>query len=284
MVSEDGITESISRGRYRLIGRCSWQRQVALLLSLLLAISLFGCSKPKRAPVVSRGSVATAPKVTSSGSYIVRRGDTLYSIAWRYGLDHRSVARWNGISPPFTIYPGQRLSLKPVGTKSAKRVASSRQRKTTSQQSTKTRSRSTADKPTSGNVDNNSLPVLKLAWKWPTKGKIAQRFSSGDIRRKGVKIAGSSGRTITAAEAGKVVYAGSGLIGYGRLIIIKHNKHYLSAYGYNQKILVKEGDSVTKGAVIAKMGSDPEGRPMLHFEIRRNGTPVDPLKLLPRRS
>lgn len=100
--------------------------------------------------------------------------------------------------------------------------------------------------------------------------------------RKGVKIRGRTGQRVLAAEVGKVVYAGSGLIGYGRLIIIKHNKNYLSAYGYNRKILVKEGDQVAKGERIAEMGVDDSNKPLLHFEIRRNGTPVNPVKLLPR--
>jgi lipoprotein NlpD len=123
-----------------------------------------------------------------------------------------------------------------------------------------------------------------LYWAWPTKGLVAQRFAKGNIHRKGIKITGRSGLPVKAAEAGKIVYAGSGLIGYGRLVIIKHNKNYLSAYGYNQKILVKEGDTVSKGTSIAQMGNDSDGKPMLHFEIRRNGAPVDPLKLLPRQS
>ncbi len=102
--------------------------------------------------------------------------------------------------------------------------------------------------------------------------------------RKGIKISGRSGSKISAAESGKVVYSGSGLIGYGRLIIIKHNDKYLSAYGHNRKILVKEGDRVSKGQTIAEMGKANSGDPLLHFEIRRDGKPVDPLRLLPRRS
>jgi lipoprotein NlpD len=110
-----------------------------------------------------------------------------------------------------------------------------------------------------------------------------QRFAKGDPLRKGITVSGQPGAFINAAEAGKIVYAGSGLIGYGKLIIIKHNKNYLSAYGYNRKILVKEGMQVKRGARIALMGQDTSGRPLLHFEIRRNGAPTDPTKLLPRR-
>lgn len=121
-----------------------------------------------------------------------------------------------------------------------------------------------------------------MRWGWPTKGVVVQGFVKGDLMRKGVKIRGRTGQRVLAAEVGKVVYAGSGLIGYGRLIIIKHNKNYLSAYGYNRKILVKEGDKVAKGERIAEMGVDDSNKPLLHFEIRRNGTPVNPVKLLPR--
>ena len=123
----------------------------------------------------------------------------------------------------------------------------------------------------------------KLVWRWPVSGKIVSRFKAGDPLRKGIKIKGNSGKAILAAESGKVVYSGSGLIGYGRLIIVKHNDNYLSAYGHNRKILVKEGDRVTKGKKIAEMGTANNGIAMLHFEIRRDGRPVDPLRLLPRR-
>ena len=119
-------------------------------------------------------------------------------------------------------------------------------------------------------------------WGWPVKGRIVSSFKAGDPLRKGIKIAGRSGKSILAAESGKVVYSGSGLIGYGRLIIVKHNDNYLSAYGHNRKILVKEGDRVTKGKKIAEMGTANSGDPMLHFEIRRDGRPVDPIRLLPR--
>ena len=122
-----------------------------------------------------------------------------------------------------------------------------------------------------------------LQWQWPTDGRVAQGYAAGDATRKGLKIAGTLGQPIYAAEAGRVVYSGSGLIGYGALIIIKHNKDFLSAYGYNSKILVKEGDQVTKGEHIAEMGRNGGGPPMLHFEIRRRGKPVDPSEVLPPR-
>jgi lipoprotein NlpD len=122
-----------------------------------------------------------------------------------------------------------------------------------------------------------------LRWSWPTDGQVESTFSASDPARKGIKVAGTAGQPIRSAEAGNVVYSGSGLIGYGRLIIIKHNDKYLSAYGHNRKLLVKEGDRVTKGERIAEMGVSNTGHAVLHFEIRRDGEPVDPLRLLPRK-
>jgi len=126
------------------------------------------------------------------------------------------------------------------------------------------------------------VSAKQLTWKWPARGRVVSRFNSADPLGKGIKIAGTRGDAIRAAEGGRVVYSGSGLIGYGRLIIVKHNDNYLSAYGHNRKILVKEGDQVTKGQKIAEMGNANDGNPLLHFEIRRDGKPVDPLRLLPR--
>ena len=127
------------------------------------------------------------------------------------------------------------------------------------------------------------MPNRRLSWQWPTQGSVTLRFAAADPARKGIKIAGALGQPIRAAERGSVVYSGSGLIGYGQLIIIKHNDNYLSAYGNNRKLLVKEGDQVTKGQRIADMGRANGGQSVLHFEIRREGEPVNPLSLLPRK-
>lgn len=265
---------------------------LACLAVFLLIGNLSGCSAPVRAPVVSRDHPPLQQqRGVRPSAYRVRKGDTLYSIAWRFGIDYTSVARWNGIGYPYTIYPGQKLRLKPV---IRNRVAASPSVKTL-----QTKGASGKNKPVvSGKQVSRSSPKgvsssqagvktgsehLNLQWLWPANGSVVQRFVKGDPVRKGVKIEGQYGTSINAAETGKVVYAGSGLIGYGRLVIIKHNKNYLSAYGHNKKIHVKEGDTVEKGRRIAEMGSDGNGKPMLHFEIRRNGAPVDPLKLLPHR-
>ena len=281
----------------RMIGNAllTWSIRIlnACLLVLLLSQLLTGCSAPVRAPVVSHDAPLIRNTSVRPSTYRVRTGDTLYSIAWRYGIDYSSVARWNGIRYPYTIYPGQRLSLAPV-----KRPTRRPSQAVSSVKTPKTQGAGSARKPVvsdkrlsgtnskgvvSKRPDGKKTPEpLKLQWLWPTNGSIAERFVKGDPVRKGVKISGRFGATVKAAESGKVVYAGNGLIGYGRLVIIKHNKNYLSAYGYNRKMHVKEGDTVNKGMRIAEMGSDGSGKPMLHFEIRRNGAPIDPLKLLPR--
>ena len=123
----------------------------------------------------------------------------------------------------------------------------------------------------------------RVIWSWPVKGKLIQGFNPNSAGKKGVKIAARAGTSVRAAAAGKVVYAGSGLSGYGRLIIIKHNKDFLSAYAHNRKLVAREGQWVKKGEVIAQMGSSGTDRTQLHFEIRKLGRPVDPLRYLPKR-
>lgn len=253
---------------------------------------LSGCSHPGPAPVVSREyrkPVASReyrkPAVKpSTGYYRVRRGETLYSIAWRFGYDHRRMAAWNGIRPPYTIYPGQLIRIRPPTrvrvartpryTKPPAKSTRTTTKKKVAPAKKVTPSKKTASKPVTG---------VKLRWQWPTKGKVIHSFSSKDPNRKGIKLAGYAGEAVHASEAGRVVYSGSGLIGYGMLIIVKHNNDYLSAYGHNRKLLVKEGDQVKKGMRIAEMGKNGSGQAMLHFEIRRNGNPVNPVALLPRR-
>ncbi len=198
----------------------------------------------------------------TSQTHIVRRGETLFSISWRYGKDPKDVARWNGLGDGSLIYPGQVIRLSPG--KSAG--------------SATTRSKPPASRP---------LPQIPAqpapAWSWPTSGRINVEFGAKPGSGTGVLINGKSGQAIYAAASGRVVYAGSGLIGYGKLIILKHNDTYLSAYGYNASLLVKEGEDIKKGQRIATMGEGPERKARLHFEIRRNGRPVDPRKFLPAR-
>ncbi len=272
--------------------RSFWLRYTCvIILPILLLLS--GCTAPVRAPVVSREAPPVSRPNVRLSTYRVQHGDTLYSIAWRFGIDYASIARWNGVRYPYTIYPGQRLSLRPITKTRRSPPQTAPSTKTPKTQGATAPDKSVvSDKRVSGAATKSVISKsangkkttdsLKLLWLWPTKGSLAERFLKGDPGRKGIKINGRYGAPVNAAESGKVVYAGNGLIGYGRLVIIKHNKNYLSAYGYNRKIHVKEGDTVEKGMRIAEMGSDGNGKPMLHFEIRRNGAPIDPLKLLPR--
>lgn len=195
----------------------------------------------------------------------VKKGETLYSIAWQYGYDVRDVARWNRIRAPYTIYPQQKLRLKSPLTSAAKKTAKPHVPRVSKKQRT------------------NPKYTKKISWQWPTKGKIIGKYSARDSGKKGLDIVGKKGQRVFAAAIGQVVYSGSGLRGYGKLIIIKHNDTYFSAYAHNSRLFVTEGKKVTKGQHIADMGSSATQRVMLHFEVRRNGKPVDPLRYLPRR-
>lgn len=265
------------------------QRQAVPIL-LLLAVLLQACGTPAPAPIVSREYHQPRTRITQATrnvqpgrNYVVRRGDTLYSIAWRFGVDHRQLANWNRIPYPYTIYPGQRVA---VSGPSVRR-ASVPQASTRSPVRTERKPGTTAtaaNKPQASlRQDDVVASGVKLRWQWPTKGKLTRAFSAKDQSRKGIEITGQLGQEVQAAESGKVVYSGSGLIGYGKLIIIKHNGEYLSAYGHNRKLLVKEGDRVSRGMRIAEMGKNGAGGAVLHFEVRHNGIPVDPVALLPRR-
>lgn len=258
---------------------------LAIFTTLLTLVLLSGCAPPRPAPVVSREVGHQRGYASSSKFYTVRRGDTIYSIAWRYGLDYREFARWNNIRSPYSIHPGRRLRVKGRATREithrevSARISPARE----SRMPSAVVSKASPVAKNSSTSQNNSNYSLKLHWQWPTNGKVKLGFKKGDHTRKGVVLTGQLGQDIKAAEAGTVVYSGSGLIGYGKLLIIKHNKNYLSAYGHNKTLLVKEGDRVKKGAHIADMGTNGSGDVALHFEIRRNGIPVDPLPLLPRR-
>ncbi len=211
--------------------------------------------------------------------YRVKKGDTLYSISWRYGLDYQTLARMNHIRPPYRIYVGQKLVL---------RASSSTVQRNAHRTVTKkvTRTKKSATKKL---VSHKKKPRYKqnanraLRWRWPTKGMIISTYSKSEAGRKGIDIAGKPGQKIVASADGKVVYSGNGLPRYGNLLIIKHNDTYLSAYAHNQKLLVKEGQYVKAGQTIALLGKTGAQRYQLHFEIRRHGKPVDPMRFLPRK-
>jgi lipoprotein NlpD len=228
------------------------------LYALIIAFGLISC-----------GTLFGPGGISGNGWYTVKNSDTVYSIAWRYGLDYHQLARWNGIGPDFIIHPGQRLKL--VQPEKIPPVADS----TAKDKAAKVAAQKKSTEPVKS--DNK---VVK--WRWPASGKLVTTFAVNKLDRKGIDIAGKRGQAVHAVANGKVVYSGNGLAGYGNLIIIKHNDTYLSAYAYNQQRLVKEGMTVKAGTVISKMGQDPNGTIRLHFEIRKNGKPVDPLKYLPR--
>jgi len=209
----------------------------------------------------------------------VQRGDTLYGVAFRNGIDFRDLAAWNGIGAPYTIYPGQSLRLYPPGGKAVAATGTGS-------------ANTTAVRPARPVVTNPPRPVPTkpvapttsgVSWRWPADGAVIGRFAAGDATKQGVDIAGTSGQPVRAAGDGVVVYSGGGLVGYGELVIIKHNEAWLSAYGHNRTRLVNEGQNVKAGQQIAEMGRSGASRDMLHFEIRYNGKPVDPQSYLPRR-
>lgn len=274
-----------------------------LLLALLLMVG--GCSVGNVPPVVDiYGQKSRATRVTS-GEHQVRKGETLYSIAWRYGWDFRKLARANDIASPYTIYPGQMISLSAPASSSAankpKPAPSAPDKKTSSKKKPTTTKvepepkpkpkpkKKTTRKNTSPSTSAKSSTAASaktvgpVTWRWPAAGKLVERFASGNQGRKGIAIGGSRGSPVVAAAAGQVVYRGSGLTGYGKLLIIKHNERWLSAYAHNNKMLVKEGQAVKAGEKIATMGASGTFRTQLHFEIRRGGKPVDPLGYLPKR-
>jgi lipoprotein NlpD len=233
-----------------------------ILCSVIIASAIASCGIMNDAGLKSGGA----------GWYTVRKSDTLYSIAWRYGLDYQQLAHWNNIGQDFLIHPGQRLKL--IKPKNQSFVADH-----TAQSKPANKSGSTTPQKAAKPAETAQQPVN---WRWPTSGKIVNTFAVNKLDGKGIDIAGKLGQSVHAVADGKVVYSGNGLAGYGNLIIIKHSDTFLSAYAYNQKRLVKEGMTVKVGTVISKMGQHPNGNTKLHFEIRKNGKPVDPLKYLPR--
>ena len=213
------------------------------------------------------------------GWYTVKLSDTLYSIAWRYGLEHKQLAQWNNIGDNEPIFPGQRLRLvKPLGPTTP---AISAQNKSDTAAGTTGSAPAVVVKPAAGAVTASPLPGNPGRWIWPTRGKPLNTFLASDLDRRGIDIAGTAGQKVVAVAAGRVVYSGNGLAGYGNLIIIKHSETYLSAYAYCEQRLVQEGKSVKAGEQVATMGRR-DNRAKLYFEIRRNGKPVDPLKYLPK--
>lgn len=258
-----------------------------LLLLMSLAVSLLAaCTSNKSAPVIERRASQGAE---IQGDYVVKRGETLYSIAVRNGLNYHDLAELNNIPEPYKIYPGQQLRFKkaaprlvaPPPVAESKPVPAPEEPRQALPERYKNAVYNA--KPVQEKVANESSDAVNIAWVWPANGTIIGRFSDQGSVNKGVDLAGKRGEPVFAAADGTVVYSGPGIVGYGNLIIIKHNDIYLSAYAHNSRLLVQEGNNVKAGQVIAEIGSSGTQRDKLHFEIRKYGRPVDPLTYLPKR-
>lgn len=262
------------------------------MTGLVLSLSLAGCASPPGGGVhvVDRNQRNEMPRVTT-GHHVVRRGESLYSIAFRYGWDWRELAEFNSIAPPYTIYPGQKIRFSRAQPSSTYKVVSKPSPAPASSPSAATAPAKPAAQVRTPAVVPAPVPPAPAAgatrsasgWFWPASGPLVGRFSSNGSLNKGIDIGGQLGQPVLAASDGSVVYAGNGLRGYGELIIIKHSDLYVSAYGHNRRLLVREGQQVKAGQTIAEMGSTGTDQVKLHFEIRRQGKPVDPLQYLPSR-
>ena len=278
-----------------------------LLLALLSAMVLSGCANKNRpAPVEDRSPnaarapakmVASADNAGKPGYYSVKSGDTLIRIGMDNGQSWRDIARWNNIENPNLIETGQVLRVTPPEetgvvvrpVSSTNVVTSPAPANTASAPAPASNTASVRPPASAANPPNASTPANNLAnsdsaedtvsFQWPTRGNVLAGFD--EVKNKGIDIAGKAGDPVLAAADGKVVYAGSGLRGYGNLVILKHNNTYLTAYAHNQSLLVKEDQPIKRGQKIAEMGNSDADQVKLHFEIRRQGKPVDPAKYLP---
>jgi lipoprotein NlpD len=264
----------------------------ATLILVLAALVLQGCAgwasweRPARHSSADAGVVPD--RMPGPHEYVVRPGDTMYAIAFRNSLDFRSLARWNGIGPDYLIHPGQVLRLKPPRTDKApprQQIGVMQTRPIDDAEHARPQA-VTADTPPPAAAsvapprDDDDAVAGSYAWVWPVnRAPVARGF--GQQGSKGIDFSGTVGQPVFAAAPGRVVYSGNALKGYGELIIIKHDDVFLSAYGYNRKRYVKEGDIVTAGQPIGEMGLGPENKPLLHFEIREKGEPINPAGKLP---
>jgi lipoprotein NlpD len=267
---------------------------LALCLTVWLPSILGGCSSTTPAPVYGWNWQGPVPE----GFYLVRNGDSLGLVAQRLGISARKLAKWNGLKSPYVIYAETLLRTAPPDPASPRRIAgtaappakkpktavrsSRRQVQTPEVSASKTREK--REKRKDDNKAGSQRGSSDIAWAWPLNGPLIQGFRAGDRTRQGIRIGGRAGEAVRASAAGLVVYSGGGLKAYGNLIIIKHNDNYLSAYGFNRSLFVKEGDRVTGGQAVAEVGQGAEGTHLLHFEVRRHGTAVDPIAYLPPRN
>ena len=304
-------------------------RIITAAVVIALMMLLHGCASTRTpAPVSDRTPSAARPPIVPASKapvrepdprpeyYVVKKGDTLYTIALDNGLDYKELAEWNSITNPNVILLGQQLRLrapvsaavttplraapdvegKPVTAAGAAAAAGTAEfvksqpkavKLPYSDQALAALSSAQAKPVTPAVATSRPEPAAtseddeeKVEWSWPAGGKLLSTFNEA-TNLKGIGIAGRAGQPVMASAPGKVLYSGDGIRGYGKLVIIKHNKVYLSVYAHNSQLLVKEGQTIVKGQKIAEMGNTDSDAVKLHFEIRRFGKPVDPLKLLP---
>jgi len=289
------------------------QNRLAALMLLGLSL-VVGCASHSPAPVADRAvepapvPAVAAPAEVPPGFYLVKRGDNLLRISLDHGQDYREVAAWNKLEDPNKINAGQLLRVvppedagpvvKPVTPPVAvekttvagvllKQSPKGGTEPYSDEALARLKQGDTVPPPVAAKPEKSIEPKTADAapaaidWAWPSSGKLLAPFN--DSTNKGLDLAGNSGDAVLAAAAGKVVYAGSGLRGYGKLVIVKHDATFLSAYAHNSAILVSEGQSVARGQKIAEVGSTDTDQTKLHFEIRRQGKPVDPMQFLPKR-
>ena len=263
-----------------------------LICALGYVLVTSGCAPPV-IPVSERDTLSVQEEVELMGGSVIRiaqSGDTLYSLAFEAGIDFRELAQWNRIAEPYTVTVGQKVRLtKPVGFTAVSSGSGTNQGNSNGANRNEPRvssrtvgssvSSSTQSKSTSSTTASMGTGAPG-SWLWPVAGTVIGRYNPA-VGRKGIDIAGAEGSTIKATASGRVVYTGTGLRGYGEMLILKHSDDYLSAYAHNRSILVKEGEAVTQGQKIAELGNSGTDKFMLHFEIRRRGQPVDPRQYLP---
>lgn len=248
------------------------------IVAIAVMAAVAGCSTTVVRSPAPGARVPPPASTPRPGAFVtVQRGETLYRIATRHGIQVRDLAAWNGLVEPYTIHPGQRLRLYPESRATAVRPTA---RPRPQARPPATPPRVPAPRP--------AAPVAApidsgIAWRWPADGALLSRFAPSEPTRQGIDLAGRAGDPVRAAADGVVVYSGAGLVGYGELVIIKHDEQWLSAYGHNRSRRVNEGQVVKAGEQIAELGRSGAPRDMLHFEIRYNGKPVDPLLHLPHR-
>lgn len=256
-----------------------------LALSVWLVWLLGGCSTTGPAPVSGWDWTGPVP----AGYYLVRRGDSLSLVAQQLRIDARRLAQWNDLKPPYTLYAETLLRIEPPdGSTSPGRAARTSGAITEKTDAATGTARQRDVKPVSRGQIAASAGGLRhtsgIVWDWPLSGTLLQTFRADDRTRQGIRLGGRSGEQVLASADGQVVYSGDGLKSYGNLIIVKHNDQYLSAYGFNRRLLVKEGAHVKRGQPVAEIGQGTEGSYLLHFEVRREGAAVDPLLYLPPRN